>query len=185
MTPWLAAALLVAAWIARPPAASAQNAEDDAAPVAPRIELGPTFGLTGAGIEFGVFASVPAGQGPAIELSVSWIPPQKFDDSRVVRHRVAQAQLRVPFGPARRSRRSFVIGVTSARRLEEEPFGGASFFGTDDDDVLPHAGVSLQWPIGPHADFRFDAQGVFTVGGVPPLIPRALAMVVWHPGARR
>ena len=37
--------------------------------------------------------------------------------------------------------------------------------GDDDRVVFPHAGASLQWPMGRHADFRFDAQGLFTLDG--------------------
>jgi hypothetical protein len=180
MRPRLAAALLLTAWIGTPLVASAQEADDGAPPVAPRLELGATSGFTGAVAEFGVFASVPTGQGPALELVVGWMPGLEYDDS----YMVAQAQLRVPFGQARRSRRSLVVGVTSIRTLERDSWG-SSFLGGDDPEVRPHAGASLQWPIGRHADFRFDAHGMFTFSNELPLLPRALAMFVWHPGGSR
>ena len=39
--------------------------------------------------------------------------------------------------------------------------------------------------MGPHTDFRFDAQGMFTFNGELPLAPRAATAFVWHPGGRR
>lgn len=184
MTPRLAAALLLSAWIATPPVASAQE-DDDAPPVAPRLEMGAMTGLTGPLAEFGVFASVPTGQGPAIELVVSWMPGYVYDDSGDESYMVTQAQLRVPFGPARRSRRSLVAGVSSIRTLSRDPWHDSFLGGNEDHDVRPHAGVSLQWPMGQHADFRFDAQGIFTFSGELPLLPRALCLFVWHPGGSR
>ena len=184
MTRRLAAALLLTAWIGTPLVASAQEAEDTP-PVTPRFEAGAMTGLTGPLAEFGVFASVPTGQGPAIELVVSWMPGYVYDDSGDESYMVTQAQLRVPFGPARRSRRSLVVGVSSIRTLSRDPWHDSFLGGNDDHDVRPHAGASLQWPMGPHADFRFDVQGIFTFSSELPLLPRALCLFVWHPGGGR
>jgi hypothetical protein len=179
MTPRIAAALFLSTWIGAARVASAQEA-DDAPPVPPRVELGAMSGLTGPLVELGAFASVPTGQGPAFELVVSWMPGVMFDDYDDESYLVSQAQLRVPFGQARRSRRSLVVGVTSIRTLSRHRWTDSFLGDNEDHDVRPHAGASLQWPMGRHADFRFDAQGIFTFSGELPLIPRALALFVWH-----
>ena len=180
MKPPIAAALLLTAWLGTPTVASAQEA-DNPPPVAPRFEGGAMTGLTGPLAEFGVFASVPTGQGPALELVVSWMPGYVYDDSGDESYMVTQAQIRVPFRERMRSRRSLVIGVSSIRTLSRNPWHDSFLGGNDDHDVRPHAGASLQWPMGQHADFRFDAQGIFTFSGEIPLLPRALCLFVWHP----
>jgi hypothetical protein len=162
--------------------AAAQVAEDEPppTPIPPRVEIGGVAGLTVAFPEVGVLASMPTGPGSAFEVAVGWLPRVIYD----VEHVVAQAQFRLPFRSHLRSRRSLLIGVTriSARKRDRDDSG---FWSNDANVIFPHAGVSLQWPIGPHADLRFDAQGLFTLDGELPLVPRAVAMVVWHPGGAR
>ena len=85
-----------------------------------------------------------------------------------------QAQFRMPFRAHLRSRKSLLIGVTRLTSRKRHPYD-SGFWGDDDRVVFPHAGVSLQWPMGRHADFRFDAQGLFTLDGELPLVPRAVA----------
>jgi len=123
---------------------------------------------------------VPTGPGAAFEMAVGWIPRVLYD----VEHVVAQAQFRLPFRLHLRSRRSLLIGVTRVSSRKRNACD-SSFWGDDDTVVFPHAGVSLQWPMGRHADFRFDAQGMFTFDGELPLVPRAVGIFVWHPGGAR
>jgi hypothetical protein len=109
------------------------------------------------------------------------MPGYVYDDSGDESYMVTQAQLRVPFRQRMRSRRSLVVGVSSIRTLSRDPWHDSFLGGNDDHDVRPHAGASLQWSMGRHADFRFDAQGIFTFSGELPLLPRALCLFVWHP----
>jgi hypothetical protein len=148
--------------------------------VPPRIELGAGGGLMVVYPEVSALLSVPAGQQMSLELVVGWLPRVLFD----VEHAVVQAQVRLPFRSRLRSRRSLLIGVTRIATRTRGRYDGG-FWGDDDTAVFPHAGVSLQWPIARHADFRFDAQGLFTRERELPMVPRAMATVVWHPGSTR
>ncbi len=178
----LALALILAGRLAMATAAAAQVADDEPlpAPIPPRFEIGGVAGLTVAYPEIGVLASVPTGPGAAIEVAVGWLPRIVYD----VEHVVTQAQFRMPFRPHLRSRRSLLVGVTRLTTRKRNRFD-SGFWGDDTKVVFPHAGVSLQWPIGRHADFRFDGQGLFTLDSELPLVPRAVSMIVWHPGRRR
>jgi len=146
-----------------------------AAAIPPRVEAGPLGGLTVGFPEVGLVASVPVDRRLAIEAVVSHMPA--FWDAPA--HALAQVQARIPFREDLRSRKSLLVGVTRiAAKLDED-----GFLGTDDAvAIFPHAGVSLQWPISQFADFRFDAQGLFTFDGELPLVPRAMTAIVWHPG---
>ena len=97
-------------------------------------------------------------------------------------HTLAQLQLRIPFRADLRSRKSFVAGVTRIDAGEWRHFLGGNDEGTF---VRPHAGVSLQWPTGPAFDLRVDLHGLITFAGELPLVPRAMAGFVWHPGDGR
>jgi hypothetical protein len=177
-----ALAMVLAARLAAAMPAGAQSADDELlpAPVAPRFEVGGVAGLMVAFPEIGVLASVPTGPGAAIEVGIGWLPRVIYD----VEHVVAQAQFRMPFRAHLRSRRSLVIGATriSARRRNRFDNG---FWGDEATVTFPHAGVSLQWPIGRHADLRFDGVGLFTLDSELPLVPRAVTMIVWHPRGTR
>jgi hypothetical protein len=170
--------LVLAARLALATAAAAQIADDELppAPIPPRVEIAGAAGLMIGYPEFGVLASVPTGSGPAIEMAIGWLPRVVYDVEQVV----AQAQFRVPFRPYLRSRRSLLVGATriSARKRHELD---SAFWGREATVTFPHAGVSLQWPMGRHADFRFDAVGLFTFDGELPLIGRATTAFVWHP----
>ena len=146
-----------------------------AAPIPMRIEAGPIGGVTLAFPEVGVLASVPVDRRLAIEVAVSHMPSFAYEPA----HSLAQVQGRIPFREDLRSRKSLLVGVTRISAKAEED----GFLGTDDTvQIFPHAGVSLQWPIGRFADVRFDAQGMLTFDGELPLVPRAMAAIVWHPG---
>jgi hypothetical protein len=162
--------------------AAAQTADDSPLPppVPARFEVSAATGLAVAFPEVGLLASIPVGPQTSFEVSIGWMPRVVYD----VEHVLTQAQFRLPFGAARRSRRSLLLGVTriGTRQRDRDDSG---FWGDDLRVVFPHAGASLQWPVGPHVDFRFDAQGLFTLDSELPLVPRAAAMFVWHPGGTR
>jgi hypothetical protein len=162
--------------------AAAQEADDEPLPppIPPRLEIGGVAGMMVAYPEIGVLASVPTGPNTAIEVTLSWLPRIIYD----VEHVVAQAQFRLPFRPHLRSRRSLVVGVTRLTTRQRNRYD-SGFWGDDPKVVFPHAGVSLQWPMGRHADIRFDGQALFTLDSELPMVPRAVSVIVWHPGGRR
>jgi hypothetical protein len=174
----LAVALILATHLAMATTAAAQVDEDEPppAPIPSRIEIGGVAGLMAAFPEVGLLASVPTGPDSAFEITVGWMPAVIFDHENAI----AQAQVRLPFKPHLRSRKSLILGVTriKAQRDGEGIFGGSSR--DNDPFVRPHAGVSLQWPMGRNADLRFDAQGLFTFNGELPLLPRVTTTFVWH-----
>jgi hypothetical protein len=179
----LALALILAGRLAMAPAAAGHVADDEPPPpqrVGPRLEIGGAAGLAVAFPEVGALVSVPVGPQTSFEVAVGWMP-RLFNG---VEHTLVQAQFRLPFRSHLRSRRSLLVGVT---RIGTRPRhrGDTGFWGDDLRVVLPHAGVSLQWPIGRHADFRFDAHGLFTLDAEFPLVHRGMATVVWHPGGGR
>jgi hypothetical protein len=178
----VAVALVFAARLAVATTAAAQVTDEEPlpAPIPPRFELGALAGLTVAYPEIGALVSVPTGPGSAIELTIGWLPRIVYD----VEHMVAQAQFRMPFRSHLRSRRSLLIGVTRLSTWKRDRYG-SGFWGDDSRVVFPHAGVSLQWPMGRHADLRFDAQGLFTLDSELPLVPRAVSTIIWHPGGAR
>lgn len=141
--------------------------------VPPRIEIGGSAGLAIAFPEYGFLASVPIERNSAIEVTAARMPAV-FDAPP---HLLAQVQVRVPFRSDLRSRKSLLVGLTSISASRGEAFlhvDSGAF-------VRPHAGVSLQWPVAPTLDFRFDALGIFTFVGEFPLLPRAVTAFVWHP----
>lgn len=155
--------------------AVAQTPEDAvAAPVPIRVELGGTAGLSASFPEVGLLASVPAGPRASVEVAASYMP----EHWEVPEHRLAQVQLRIPFREDLRSRRSVTVGATRIASVRD---GDRGFLGSDVPEIFPHAGVSLQWPISSHADFRFDGQGLLTFEKELPLVPRASVVLVWHP----
>ena len=174
----LAVMLVLAVRLVLATAAAAQVADDEPLPdpIPPRVEFGAGGGLVVAYPEVGVLASVPTGSGPAVEMALGWMPRVAYAAEYVV----AQAQLRIPFRPYLRSRRSLLIGTTRISTRKRHPFD-SGFWGDEATVTFPHAGVSLQWPMGRHADLRFDAVGLFTFDGELPLIGRATTVFVWHP----
>jgi len=171
-------AVAIALVLAAATTAAAQAAGDEPPPprIPARLELGASAGLTVAFPEVGLLASIPIGPQASFEASIGWMPRVIYD----VEHVLTQAQFRLPFGAARRSRRSLLLGVTriGTRQRDADDSG---FWGDDLRVVFPHAGASLQWPVSRHVDFRFDAQGLFTLDSELPLVPRVAATFVWHP----
>jgi hypothetical protein len=168
-----------------PVVAGAQAADHEPIPdpVPLRLEVGAVVGFTGAHAGIGALASLPIGPRTAFELGVGWLPRVRRPDSSpdsASEHVLVQAQFRMPFRTHLRSRKSLVLGVTGASTRNEN-----NFWGDDGTEVFPHAGISLQWPMGRYADFRFDAQGLFTFDGELPVVPRAMGTFVWHPGDGR
>jgi hypothetical protein len=178
----VALALILLGHLAVATTTAAQETDDEPLPppIPFRFEIGAMAGMTVAYPEIGILASVPTGSGPAIEVAVGWLPRIVYD----VEHVVTQAQFRIPFRSNLRSRRSLLVGATRLTTRKRNRFD-SGFWGDDDTVVFPHAGVSLQWPIGRHADFRFDGQGLFTLDSELPMVPRAVSMIVWHPGGGR
>ena len=170
----------VLAWcLALTSAAAAQVVGDEPrpVPVPARLEIGAGGGLMVAYPELSALASVPLGPGVSFEIAAGWMPRVIYE----VEHALAQVQFRLPFRSHLRSRRSLLLGVTRVSTRKRGRFD-PGFWDSDANKVFPHGGVSLQWPIRPHMDFRFDAQGLFTLDSTLPLAARASALVVWHPG---
>lgn len=178
----LAVTLVLAVRLALATAAAAQMEDDEPLPepIPARFEIGATTGMTVAYPEVGLLASVPTGQGPALEVAIGWMPRVAYD----VEHVMAQAQFRIPFRPYMRSRRSLLVGATRISARKRHPYD-SGFWGSEATVVFPHAGVSLQWPMGRNADFRFDGVGLFTLDSELPVVPRATTVFVWHPGGGR
>ena len=174
----VAVALLVATTLAVVTTAGAQVADDEPPPlpIAPRVEIGGVAGLTAAFPEVGLLASLPTGPASDFEVAFGWMPPVIYHHENAI----AQAQFRVCFRPHLRSRKSLVLGITRIKAQQD----GTDFLGGSSRDnrpfVRPHAGVSLQWPMGANADLRFDAQGLITFNGELPMLPRATTAFVWH-----
>jgi hypothetical protein len=149
--------------------------EPPAKPVDARLEIGPLGGMAVVFPEFGVLASVPVDRRTSVEIVVSRLTA-RFDSPQ---HALAQIQLRIPFREHLQSRKSFVLGLTRINAQDaSEGFLDRGF--SRGPFVRPHAGVSLQWPLGRHVDFRFDAQGLFLFARELPMLPRATTAFVWH-----
>jgi hypothetical protein len=154
--------------------------EPPAQPLRARVELGPVGGMTVIFPEFGILASVPLDRRTSVEVMVSRLMPQ-FDAPP---HALAQVQFRTPFRADLQSRKSFVLGLTRINAQDDSEGFLDDGFSSHGAFVRPHAGVSLQWPLGRDVDFRFDAHGIVTFVGELPLLPRAVTAIVWHPGRR-
>jgi hypothetical protein len=141
-----------------------------------RVEIGGTVGATLGFPEFGLIASIPIASVAAIEVVGARMPAALMDAPR---HLLGQVQVRMPFREHLRSRKSLVVGVTSISAVQR---GDDSFlYAHSGSFVGPHVGVSLQWPVAPILDFRFDALGIVTFDHDAPLVARAMTAFVWHP----
>lgn len=157
--------------------AVAQADEHAADPIGARVEIGGGAGVTVAYPEVGALVSLPIGPQSSFEIAAGLMPRIIYE----VEHTVVQAQFRLPFGAHRRSRRSLLLGVTRIGTRQRHA-GDGGFWGDDLRVVFPHAGLSLQWPLRRHLDVRLDAQGLFTLDGTLPLVPRTVATFVWYRG---
>jgi hypothetical protein len=179
VTAAVAAAIVVVAGCLAPPAVSAQTAAPPSgpAPVAPRLEVVALGGVAGTSPEVGALVSLPAGRRVSLDIGASYL-------ARVFRSPaflLSQAQLRIPFRAHQRSRYGVLVGVTYLDELD--PREGDSPLWRQDlrRRLFPHAGASLQWRLGRHADLRVDAQLVVQGGELIPVAPRAVAGIGWHP----
>jgi hypothetical protein len=140
--------------------------------VPPRIELGGGGGVSGTSPDVGMLASLPLGGRLSFDVGASYL-------ARVWRSPafgLGQAQLRIPFRRRLRSRYSLLVGATYLEAID--PRQGDSPLWRE--GLHPHAGASMQWPIGHGIDLRVDAQLVVQFDEVIPAAPRAVAAFVWH-----
>jgi hypothetical protein len=77
------------------------------------------------------------------------------------------------------------MAAATAAVAHQERESDSGIWRTDGPRTYPHAGASLQWPIGSQADFRLDTQLVFQFGTLIPMVPRAVGTLVWHPARLR
>lgn len=149
--------------------------------VPPRIELAGGGGVSGTSPDFGALASLPIGDRLSIDAGASYLARVWRSPAYVL----AQAQVRIPFRARLRSRYSLLVGVTHLDPIDPRD-GDSPVWREDGVNTFPHAGASLQWPLpGRHADLRVDAQLIVQGGELAPVVPRAVAMFVWHPEAPR
>jgi hypothetical protein len=149
--------------------------------VPPRIELGAGGGVSGTSPDFGALASLPLGDRLSLDVGASYLMRVWRSPAYVL----AQAQLRIPFRARLRSRYSLLVGVTHLEPIDPRE-GDSPVWREDGVETFPHAGASLQWPIlGSRADLRVDAQIIVQGGELIPVVPRAVATVVWHSEAPR
>jgi hypothetical protein len=151
--------------------------EPPATPVGRRVEIGALGGMTIVFPEFGVVASVPLDEWRALEVMVSRLTA-RFDSPQ---HALAQAQLRIPFRAHLLSRKSFIVGLTRINAQDESEGFLDEGLSRNGPFIRPHLGVSLQWPVSRHVDFRFDAQGLLLFVREVPMLPRVTTAFVWHP----
>jgi hypothetical protein len=175
----LATAAVLAAMLAAAPAALAQPASDlPPTGVGPRLEAAALGGAAGTSPEFGGLVSFPLGDRLAVDVGAScltriWRAPSYL---------LTQAQVRIPFKRHLRSRYSLGIGVTHLAALDERP-GDSGLWVTD--QIHPHVGASMEWPLGGKVDLRLDTQLVVQFDELMPVAPRIVAAFVWHPGRAR
>ena len=175
-----AGAMVLLAPLALTPAASAQDAPPVAYAVVPRLELAATAGATAAYPDVGVRASMVLDPRVSLELAAAWMPHMWRSPALVL----TQAQVRVPLGPRARSRYALLAGVSHVRAYDRRP-GDTGVFGTDDQVTLPHAGASVEWPLGRRTDVRLDTQLLIRPGSEVPVMPRVGVGFAWHPGGGR
>ena len=140
--------------------------------VPPRIELGGGGGVSGTSPDVGMLASLPLGDRLSFDIGASYLARVWYSQA----FGLGQAQLRIPFRARLRSRYSLLVGATYLEAID--PRQGDSPLWQE--GLHPHAGASMQWPIGRGIDLRVDAQLVVQFDELIPLAPRAVAAFVWH-----
>ena len=140
--------------------------------VPPRFEIGGGGGASGTSPDVGMLASVPLGDRLSFDIGASYLARVWYSPA----FGLGQAQLRIPFRARLRSRYSLLVGATYLEAID--PRQGDSPLWQE--GLHPHAGASMQWPIGRGIDLRVDAQLVVQFDVVIPVAPRAVAALVWH-----
>ncbi len=177
MSPRNVAAVLVATVLAVACAAQAHGQPvprtDVPGPIVPpRIELGGGGGASGTSPDVGMLASLPLGDRLSFDIGASYLARVWYSPA----FGLGQAQLRIPFRARLRSRYSLLVGATYLEAID--PRQGDSPLWQE--GLHPHAGASMQWPIGRGIDLRVDAQLVVQFDELIPVAPRAVAALVWH-----
>jgi hypothetical protein len=168
----LVATALAVAWAAEAHGQPAPHLGVPGPIVPPRIEIGGGGGVSGTSPDVGILTSVPLGDRLSFDVGASYL-------ARVWRSPafgLGQAQIRIPFRRRLRSRYSLLAGATYLDAID--PRQGDSPLWRE--GLYPHAGASMQWPIGRGFDLRVDAQLVVQFDELIPVAPRAAAAFVWH-----
>ena len=173
-----ATALIFSATLA--PASAAQPAPDVPTAVPARVEVAGGGGVGGTSPAIGALASFPVGDRLSLDVGADYL----FRVFRSPAYVLAQAQLRIPFRAHLRSRYSLLFGVTHLEALDPRE-GDSPLWREDGVDTYPHAGASMQWPLGQGVDLRVDAQLIVQGGELIPVVPRAVGTFVWSPGGAR
>jgi hypothetical protein len=147
-------ALACGAWAQEPPGG------DTAAQIPRRLEAGGSLGSIWGVPTAGLLASVPATDWLALEATTG----------HGSGYAVRQAQVRVPFGLHRRSRRSLVVGLTHLSGETEQFVKG----------LHGHVGASFQVAADTHLDLRTDVQLLLPFQREPAADPRVIFAFVWH-----
>ena len=151
---------------------------EEPAIAAHRIALGAGGGVCGTVPDVGVIVAVPLAGRLAVDLTLAWQPRVALTPESLL----VMAAARVPFRAG--SRYALIAG---AGRLQPRHVrsGDSGLFPTRGRLVHPVVGASLQWPRGRVVDLRIDAEAFFVTNSEIPVIPRAVALLVWHsPSAR-
>ncbi|MFI5078491.1 MAG: hypothetical protein ACHQRO_14165 [Vicinamibacteria bacterium] len=140
--------------------------------VPPRIELGGGGGASGTSPDIGLLASLPLGDRLSFDVGASYLARVWYSQA----FGLGQAQLRIPFRARLRSRYSLLVGATYLEAIDARE-GDSPLW---QEGLHPHAGASMQWPMGRGIDLRVDAQLVVQFDEIIPVAPRAVAAFVWH-----
>jgi hypothetical protein len=149
---------------------------EEPAIAAPRIALGAGVGVCGTVPDVGFVVAVPLAGRLAVDVTLAWQPRVALTPESLL----VMAAARIPFRSG--SRYALVAG---AGRLEPRHVrsGDSGLFPTKGRLVHPVVGASLQWPRGRFVDLRIDAEAFLVTNSEIPVIPRAVALLVWHPAA--
>ena len=161
-------------------ASAAQPAPDVPAAVPARVEISGGAGVAGTSPAVNMLASFPVGDRLSLDVGADYL----FRVFRSPAYVLSQAQVRIPFRAHLRSRYSLLVGVTHLEALDPRE-GDSPIWRVDGWDTYPHAGASMQWPLGQGVDLRVDAQLIVQGGELIPVVPRAVGTFVWSPGSAR
>jgi hypothetical protein len=148
--------------------------------VPPRIEISGGGGVSGTSPAVGMVASFPLRDRLSLDLGADYL----FRVWRSPAYVLAQGQLRIPLRARLRSRYSLLVGVTHLEPIDPR-VSDSPIWREDGVNIYPHAGASMQWPLGRGLDLRVDAQLIVQGGELIPVVPRAVGSFVWHSGSAR